>query len=157
MAIEKNVQLSLCPCCGGSAAFKRFQPLPGVFAVHVSCGECGLRTDALSTRERPPEECWEGYELLAQRWNRRVRPSATIKLPEPDAWQQFDGEGGMEFCRYFDNEQLRLTFRANNPAPMYKDWVEPLFTSKTVSTEVVKQLSHLVDVTLIDEGDNQLG
>ena len=47
---------------------------------------------------------------------------------EPVAWRCFDGEGGYDYRSYVDNENYRNEFLKRNTNPIYKSWVEPLYT-----------------------------
>lgn len=46
-------------------------------------------------------------------------------VQEPDAWREFDGEGGYYYRSYEHNEDYASKWDANNPN--HKGWVQPLY------------------------------
>ena len=61
---------------------------------------------------------------------RAIEAAVLAKLGEqkPVAWRVFDGEGGYDYFGYTDNEDYRDEFLKRNPNPIYRSWVEPLYT-----------------------------
>jgi len=54
-------------------------------------------------------------------------PPAALPGQEPDAWREFDGEGGYYYRSYEHNEDYCSKWDANNPN--HKGWVQPLYTT----------------------------
>ena len=52
--------------------------------------------------------------------------TAAQPAQEPDAWREFDGEGGYYYRSYEHNEDYAIKWDANNPN--HKGWVQPLYT-----------------------------
>lgn len=152
-----EIALEACPCCAGAAAFKQYQEEFKLFAVHIACLECGLRTHACYSENEPPAKDWYQYSALAMAWNRRMRPKVAVRLAEPSAWQKFDGEGGHDYYSYSDNEQLKADFTAKNPQPVYKDWVESLYTANDIREQLEAQLKGVVELEVVDYSDVPAG
>lgn len=111
---------------------------------YEDCNECGAKAvryvlasdyDALAAEcERLQREARNdaiAYRAAIERQNeiRAERDAALAELAalkggrEPDAWRNFDGEGGYD---YTDDEETAERWKKNNGA-RYADWVEPLY------------------------------
>jgi hypothetical protein len=98
-----------------------------VTAIKEALAQPEMRPDEISTDELIyMNGLYDGKKQERALWE-LTKLGQEIEAQEPDAWREFDGEGGYYYRSYEHNEDYCSKWDANNPN--HKGWVQPLYTT----------------------------